>query len=282
MRNSINTTVYIDDFRPEAFNIFGGYKDRLLVKLNGYQNDGCRDLLTKALVDGDYTIRVSGRQPGHPIICLGWEQKWGGISIAWEEPVTEMIGSFRLNEILCRYAHDTPHFKTEEFLLDGVPHVMRSDGYLLCDGKPILRVMDNNPIPTCLRLAGTASKNYSFTHEIPVRALTGPDMHEINYKDFERMIGNTISIPGMNLKAQFNLVLGIRRWAKKYADLYYIPHLPMTEVEVSKLASHALFEGGADVEYINRMYREVFGLNHDEPLPGLDQDSLNAVSKSQA
>lgn len=268
MRNEINMTVYIEDFRPSSFNIFGRYKDRILVKLNGYAGDALRDIMTKALTDGDYTIRVSGRQPGHQVIPLGWEERWGGIKIAWEEPVTEMIGSFRLNEIICRYAHDTPNFKTEAFSLGGVPHVMQSDGYLLRNGAPILRVMNSNPIPTCLRLAGTASENYSFTHEIPVKALTGDKMHEMNYKEFERMIFNTLAIPGMNIRAQFNLVLGIRRWAVEYAGLYNIPHLPLTDHEVTKLSSHALLEGGAEIDYIDRMYREVYKLNDDQKMLG--------------
>lgn len=268
MRNEINMTVYIEDFRPSSFNIFGRYKDRILVKLNGYAGDALRDIMTKALTDGDYTIRVSGRQPGHQVIPLGWEERWGGIKIAWEEPVTEMIGSFRLNEIICRYAHDTPNFKTEAFSLGGVPHVMQSDGYLLRNGAPILRVMNNNPIPTCLRLAGTASENYSFTHEIPVKALTGDKMHEMNYKEFERMIFNTLAIPGMNIRAQFNLVLGIRRWAVEYAGLYNIPHLPLTDHEVTKLSSHALLEGGTEIDYIDRMYREVYKLNDDQKMLG--------------
>ena len=280
MRNHINATFYIEDLRPTPPEIMWRYKDRFLVKLNGYAEPQFWDIMMKALVEGDYTVKVAGRLPGHHLVCLGWESRWGQSRIAWEEPVTEMIGSFRLNEILCRYAHDAPHFKTEAFDLDGVPHVMQSDGYLLRGGEPILRVMNNDPIPICLRLAGTAHENYSFTHEIPVRALSGDNMHRINYLDFERMIRNTLAIPGMNIRAQFNLVLGIRRWAHQYALLYSIPHLAMTDPESLLLAKAVLLDGGqSDVYHITSKYRELYDDYH---LPGLDQDILNEVNTSQA
>ena len=193
MRNIIDATMYIEDLRPEGFNRFFTYKDRIQVRVNGYASDECGDILTKALVDGDYTVKVAGRQPGFILFPLGWENKPDS-TIPWEEPVTEMIGSFRLNEILCCFSNDHPHVETQEFTLDGVPHVMQKDGYLLREGVPIMRVIRNDPIPVCLRLAGTASKNYSFTHEIPVRALSGDDMHKINYAEFGRMIGNILSV----------------------------------------------------------------------------------------
>lgn len=282
MRKSVNITAYIDDLNPDPLQILHQYKDRILVKLNGYVSSEVRDIVTDALVSGDYTIRVSGRRPGHPVKCLGWESVPGGVA-HWEQPVTEMIGSFKLNEILCRYAHEGRLFKTEEFTLNGVPHTMQAGGYVLREGVPILRVIDDMPVPTCLRLAGTASENYSFTNEIPVRALSGEDMHDVNYKAFGDMILNTLAIPNMNIRAQFNLVLGIRRWAFDYSNIYRIPHLPMTEGEMSVLAKTALFDGGSiETQHILRMYRGLYGLSEGDHLPGLDQDDLNAISASQA
>ena len=207
--------------------------------------------------------------------------------------MVEILGSFRINDVIRKYARlkewGTPPtagadglFPPETVLVNGKLYVMRGDGYLMSDGKPILRVITSAPIPTCLRLVGTAQGCYSFTHEIPVRALDGSDMHEINYQEFGRMIRNVVSVPWLNMRTKFNLVIGIRRWAREYAQVYGIEDLKMTEAEVSKLASNALFGGGVDVEHITRMYREIYNLNQDEPLPGLDQDSLNAVSKSQA
>lgn len=282
MRNNINRTMYIDDLRPEGFNDLFTYKHRIQVRINGYPIDECRDIMMRALVAGDFTIKVTGHHPGYPLICLGWEEKPDS-TIPWEEPVTQMIGSFRLNEILCRFSHDYPHVETQEFTLDGVPHVLQKDGYLLREGVPIMRVIRHDTIPVCLRLAGTASKNYSFTHEIPVRALSGDDMHKINCAEFERMIGNILSVPNANTTTQFNLVLGVRRWAKDYADVYRFTHLPMTEAETLVLAKEALLNGGAQVsEAILRRYRELYELHADEPLPGFDQDDLNTISASQA
>lgn len=292
MRKQISTVMHIDDLRPDN-DLIHHYGDRFWVKMNGY--DECknlRDELVGALVRNDYEVVVSGKMPGRTYHCLGWEsvvqlgrEHPANKSIPWEAPVTHMIGSFRVNDALCRYSSDPARFETQSFGSDGRQYVMQGDGYLLRDGVPIIRVIDCQTIPVCLRVAGTASRDYSFTHEIPVKALSGDDMHKVNYAEFERMIRNILSVPNMygSAKYNFNLVLGVRRWALLYAEAYKTPHLPMTESELATLGRIALLDGGAgEVERVLAMYRAIYSLNYDEPLPGLDQDSLNAIRASHA
>lgn len=227
------------------------------------------------------------------VFPIGYEnvEHWKGKHIKLMEVVYEMRGSYRIHDAIRAYSIDkskgiTP--KPAHFTSGGNEYALTESGALHKGGIKVLQVLDGNLASTsCLRLAGTAHDSYSFTNEIPVKLLEGPDMHTINYEFWTEMIEQVFCAPRRG-KWQFDhlfrAAIGIRFWAHNYANHFCLSHLPITEMELAELSKMALLEGDSgDLSRIRAYYHSLYQMSDGQSIQDIGrQTDLNAISSSHA